>query len=423
MHSTRDPLDLLVEASGRLAQGEQTAIEIDAPDGQGARAQPAFLARQAERLGLELLAPAPGGDPAVAARGTLRIGLRRVAAPPRWRIARLDPQRADEARALFERVFGRPMPAELWRWKYGEGRGNAIGAWRDGRLVAHYGGLTRGILMRGRPALASQSCDVMVDASERGTLSRHGPLFLTAATYLEREVGEGARHLVGFGFPNERAWRVAQRLGLYGGPVGRVLSLQWRALARSALSPAELRWLGGGSVLRGLAARVRASTFVARPLDPREPAGGAFADACWRAMAAELGEAIVGVRDARWLAHRYRDHPSMRYEIVGVSGRASRRPVGVLVLRRGAESAELLDVVARPRDVAALVIRARRVVHQWGLASMRAWVSENIAGWFGDDAAISDPGVNVPCCAWTPGPPPEETADRWWLTGGDTDFL
>lgn len=418
MHSTRDPLDLLVEASERLAPGDEGSVEIDASGAQGARALPFFVVRQAERLGLEA-SPGVAG----ATQGAIRFGVRRVAAAPRWRIGRVDEERADECRALFERVFGRPISAQQWRWKYGEGRGCGIGAWRDGRLVAHYGGLTREILLRGRPALASQSCDVMVDATERGTLSRQGPLFLTAATYLEREVGEGARHLLGFGFPNERAWRVAQRLGLYGGPVGRVLSLQWRAMARSAWSASELRWLGGGNALRGLAARARGSACKTQPIDLQDPAGRGFADACWRAMAADLGDAVIGVRDARWLAHRYCAHPSMRYEILGVRARASRRPIGVLVLRRNGELAELLDVVARPRDVAALVIRARRVVHGWGLASMRAWVTENIVGWFGDDAAISDPGVNVPCCAWTPGPAPQEIAGRWWLTGGDTDFL
>lgn len=409
-----DPLDLLARTSEELVAGGEKIVEIDRR--RSAQARWEYLARQAERLGLEAES-LPGSD-----GGVLRIRLRRRNAAPRWRIARVDAARAAEARALFERVFGYPISEKQWEWKYGAGRGHGIGAWRDGRMVAHYGGLRREILLRGRRAFASQSCDVMVEPAERGTLSRQGPLFLTATTYLEREIGPQAANTLGFGFPSERAWRVGERLGLYGGPAGRILSLSWRALRTRAVSIAELRPMGGPGVLRGIAALVRACTNSTRPLDLVRAADRAFVDRCWAAMAADLPDAIVGIRDAAWLDYRYRAHPATRYEIIGVTGGLLRRPLGVVVLRRLPESVELLDVVARPARIAELVICARRIVRRWDLPVLHAWVSENIARWFGADAAVSDPAVKVPHCAWTEGPPIAEVAGRWWLTGGDADF-
>jgi hypothetical protein len=386
-----DPLDLLESLRRSTGVGESVAVVPPRPpDGTPESARWRAFVAQAGRAGFDV-------DPASPGPGALR--LRRAAAAGRWRVGRVDEHCAPQARALFERVFGHPMDEALWRWKYGEGRGAAIGVWHAERLVAHYGGLTREVLMRGRPILASQSCDVMVDPSERGTLSRQGPLFLAAATYLEREVGDGARHLLGYGFPNERAWRLPHRLGLYGGPAGRVVELSWRP------RPAAPSW-----------------RYAVRRLDLSLAAGREAADACWRAMAADLADVVLGVRDQRWLEHRFLRHPAARYELYAVRERLGGRARAVFVLRALGGGAELLDVVARPRDVRLAVEAARRVAARRELPALHAWVTENAARWFGDGASVTDPHVAVPTCAWTPGPALSEVAGRWWLTGGDTDF-
>ena len=123
-------------------------------------------------------------------------------------------------RALFAATFGHEMSDAHWRWKYGGGRGAAVGVWENRRLSAHDGGVARDILFFGEPQSAAQSCDVMVAPSGRATLSRQGPLFLAAATYLENQLGYGNPHLLGVGFPNLRAWKAPARLGLDGGAGG-----------------------------------------------------------------------------------------------------------------------------------------------------------------------------------------------------------
>ncbi len=331
--------------------------------------------------------------------GYFLLKLRR-ASRPRWRVGRLDDHYAGAMRALFAEIFHHPMSEAHWRWKYGEGRGFAIGVWEGERLIAHYGGVARDIVFFGKPQSAAQSCDVMVAPAGRATLSRQGPLFLATATYLENQLGYGNPHLLGVGFPNVRAWKLPMRLGLYGGPVGRMLELSWPA-ARSWPSP----------------------NFAVRPLDLTDPADRVDADTCWSAMRADLNDMIVGVRDAKTLHHRYTVHPDIAYRVFVVRGRPTGRPLGLFVLRPGAEGGcELMDVVGPLAAVPRLLAQARRAATSLGAARLFGWVVDNIRPHFGPDAAVRDLGINVPANAWTAGPPIESLIGKWWLTGGDTDF-
>lgn len=331
--------------------------------------------------------------------GYFLLKLRRRARP-RWRVGRVDGSNAGEMRALFAEIFHRPMSEAHWRWKYGEGRGSAVGVWEGERMIAHYGGVAREIMFFGQHQSASQICDVVVAPAGRGTLSRHGPLFLAIATYLENRLGYGNPHLLGFGFPNMRHWKVAARLGLYGGPVGRMLELSWPA-ERGRPSP----------------------TLALRPLDLDRAAARADADACWSAMRADLHDMIVGVRDANALHHRYTAHPDKMYRIFAVRRRLTGRVLGLFVLRPDAEGGcELMDVVGPLAAMPRLVAQARRAAASLGAARLFGWVVDNIRGYFPAGAVVRDLEVNVPANAWTAGPPIETLIGKWWLTGGDTDF-
>lgn len=331
--------------------------------------------------------------------GYFLLKLRRLARP-RWKVGRIDAGNAGEMRALFADTFHQPMSEAHWRWKYGEGRGAAVGVWEDGRLIAHYGGVARSIMFFGEPRSAAQSCDVMVAPAGRSTLTRRGPLFLAAATYLENQLGYGNPHLLGVGFPNARAWKAPARLGLYGGPVGHMLELSWPA------------------------ARRRPSPILAlRPLDLTHAEARADADACWAAMRGDMGGLIVGVRNAQALQHRYRAHPDKKYELFLVRRRVSGRPLGLFVLRPGVEGGcELMDVVGPVAAVPRLVAQARRAASALGAVRLFAWVVDNIGPCFGGGAAVRDLEINVPANAWTAGPPIESLIGHWWLTSGDTDF-
>ncbi len=74
---------------------------------------------------------------------------------------------------------------------------------------------TRAIQLFGSPARAVQIGDVMVHPKQRGILTRKGPFFQAAANFLEHFVGQGKDFPIAFGFPSERAYRLAEHLGLY----------------------------------------------------------------------------------------------------------------------------------------------------------------------------------------------------------------
>lgn len=331
--------------------------------------------------------------------GYFLLKLRRHARP-RWRLGRIGSNNAVEMRALFAQVFHHQMSEKHWRWKYGEGRGTEIGVWEDGRLIGHYGGVAMDIIYFGKPQTASQSCDVMVAQAGRATLSRQGPLFLAAATYLECELGYGNPYLLGVGFPNVRAWKAPARLGLYGGPVGHMVELSW---------PASL---GTHSL-----------TVAVRPLDLNNADDRAQAEVCWNTMRADLGKMIARVRNATALHHRYTAHPDKIYRLFIVRLQFSANPLGLFVLQPNVEGGcELMDMVGPIAALPLLVAQARRAAASLGAERLFGWVVDNIRPSFGPDATVRDLQVFVPANAWTAGPPIEDLVERWWLTGGDTDF-
>jgi hypothetical protein len=90
----------------------------------------------------------------------------------------------------------------------GHGGGEGVGAWHDGRLVAHCGGLPRNILHQGILQHDLQIGDVMVAPEWRGILTRHGPFFHVSKKFYDSRLGRKNRFHMGFGFPNARHLRL-----------------------------------------------------------------------------------------------------------------------------------------------------------------------------------------------------------------------
>lgn len=331
--------------------------------------------------------------------------LRRRARPP-TRLAAVGPPDSEPMRVLFQRVFGHPMSVAEWNWKYGGGRGHAVGLWRDGALVAHYGAATRRVLIDGQVTAAAQVGDVMVLPEANAGLGRQGALQQVSATLLEQQIGWGAPHRLGFGFPNARAMRLAERLQLYA-PVDEIIQLEWAAppLARTA---ADALW------------RVQAVDLEA--LDESAPAW-AHLQAAWQAMAAGLSRSLLPVRDAAWLRHRYGNRPGVRYRLMMLRHRLGLHRGGAWVQREHDDHVELMDLIGAPELLARLVRHARRATG--GHGPVRAWITRSHADWLDDprDPALRvDVGVKVPTSVHTPGPAPASLRGRWFLMGGDTDF-
>lgn len=319
---------------------------------------------------------------------------------PRGHAVPMTPAQAPAMRRLFAEIFGHEMTPEHWQWKYGQGHGHAVALLEDGELVGHYGGLTRALRVRGRPMLGCQVCDVMVAPRARRSLARRGPLYRIAADFLETQIGWGLPHQVGFGFPSQRHHGAADRMKLYTG-VDRMVQLSWPAQA-GPLPPLHVSSLHDADLRHWRAA----------------------VDGLWQQMAADLGDQVLGVRDADWLRWRFLQRPGVDYQVLLVRSRWWRRPMGVLVLRRRDDALEWLDVVAPVRHFGLLLSLARARAAQAGLPTLRCWVSASQQQRLTNVAAadVHDLGIEVPACAHTAGPSPDLFKDRWFLFAGDADF-
>lgn len=318
----------------------------------------------------------------------------RKAVAPRWQVSHVRPNDFTEIAVLFQEVFAHPLSRELWDWKYGAGHGNAVVASRDGVVIAHYGGMYRDVLLQGKPDWVFQICDVMVHPKERGVLTRQGPFLLTAATSAE------IYGPLGFGFPNARAMRVAEKMGLYS-EVGQMVEVRWPPASGRTRLFSRLRPLATGS---------ESAALIVNQL--------------WAVMAQDLRDGVIGVRDWAYLQHRYFDHPHNHYEVLSVTARLTGKPLGVMVLHRQQDSCELMDVIAPLANLPLVIDQARRLTGRWGLPRLYCWISKNHAQRFLDCEGGKEEVLNVtiPTSCWTADPRAESFKDKWWLMSGDTDF-
>ncbi len=309
-------------------------------------------------------------------------------------------------RALYERIFGHPMSEAFWHWKYGQGRGVGLGLWQDEQLVAHYGGTARDVLAFGKPLRACQVCDVMVAPEARGGLARRGPLAITTAAFLEAQIGDGLPHAIGFGFPSDRHHGVAERMRLYEA-VDEMLRFEWPA--RRVPLPWSLR-----------ERRIDLATLDGASAE------GRLLERLWQRMQRHFEDRVIGTRSAAWLRHRYGQRPEVPYEAWLLWSRWSGRASGLAVVRRHADRLELLDLVGEPARFAALVALAQRVAARAALPAVEMWITASqrqlFTGAGFDAAAIAKPGIVVPANVHTPGLPPAQLRDKWFLLSGDTDF-
>ena len=319
----------------------------------------------------------------------------------RWRVAPLRPSAQAQMHQLFNEVFKHPMSNDYYHWKYGEGRGESQGVWNlTGQLVAHYGGFVRTVLVQGHPHRVLQIGDVMVARSERGVMTRKGPLFLAASSFFDCHVGSGQSYLFAYGFPNQRHMEIGRKLNLYAS-TERIYLASWSA---------ENRW-----------SRLQ---HRARPL-LETPDWEGVADRVWQYMAKALRTSVLVRRNAEYLDYRYRQRPETKNAMWVLCRRLTGHPLAIVVVAEQDETLRWMDYVGAPSVIPLAIGFIRYLAFRSGKKKVDAWLTGGMRGAFSAGNPVFDEtDVEVAQSNWNLSHGlDKKTADRWWLMYGDTDFL
>jgi len=296
---------------------------------------------------------------------------------------------------LFHEVFGREISLEEWRWKY-TGEGNkkvysAVAIDERDRIVAHYGGMPHRMIYQGREVYGLAIGDVMVHAKYRGLR-----LFKEVASMVPEEaVKDGI--ILGYGFPNERALRLPEKLGLY------------EKIEDVCEANKETRFWNNP-------ARYVYKLFPLSYDDRR-------IDDLWEEV--KYSYVLSVVRDGDYLRWRYQRHPLFSYELWGLRKRWSSRLRGIAVLRREDEKERVLimDFVCPANEMYALFQKIENVV--FGKKKRLAlWHPEYLKRKMTRMGfSVGSAGTSIPRTTHEQTLRKNEIAGRFFYTMGDTDFL
>jgi hypothetical protein len=326
------------------------------------------------------------------------VVFQKSSAAPRWILTHMrDPGLVGFSK-LFKDSFNSEANVQLWRWKYGVGRGRAIVAKKGDHLVAHYGSTLRAVSYFGKSGRALQICDVMVDPRERGIMTKTGAMFIASNTFNEIYLGL-QNFTIAYGFPNLRHMALGKRLGLYT-ELARMAQVQWPPV------PSGPRFLAGLCFL-----------------EAKDVSKAHSIDLLWGRMAKDLRGGIGVIRNWDYLNYRYFAHPTNSYTVIGVNSRWTRRLLGIIVLRRENKSCELVDLIAPLRRIPLLVDQARWIAGQWGCEDLYCWTTEHDAHRFTCEVGIiTQTDTVVAMMIWPGGRSIEQLKNKWWLMSGDMEF-
>ncbi|MCK5876325.1 MAG: class I SAM-dependent methyltransferase, partial [Candidatus Marithrix sp.] len=256
---------------------------------------------------------------------------------PRWKITLVTKQDSVATRSLFDEVFDpEVMSPEFWKWKYGDDRGLCVAAWRNGKMVGHFGGIKKAIYYFGQPKFTVQLADVMVSTKERAILTKRSALFLIETTFLENNIGYGANTWIGYGFPNDVHLKLAKRLGLLGvhDAIGRkIVELGWSTIIGKPNLWTRIRHLQPS--------QIESNKLIVNKL--------------WQQMRSSLTHAIVGVHDWKCVEYRYLLHPQHKYELLLVTRRFTGKALGIAIICRQEDICHIRDFIGKPKYVPEII--------------------------------------------------------------------
>ncbi len=296
---------------------------------------------------------------------------------------------------LFKEVFGRDMSLEEWRWKYtGRGSGkvySAVAVSESDGIVAHYGGMPHRMIYQGRKIYGLAIGDVMVHSRYRGF-----KLFREVASLVPEEaVKDGI--ILGYGFPNERALRLPEKLGLY------------EKIEDVCEANKEARFWN-------------APTRYVYKLLPLSYEDGRI-DTLWEREKNNHGLSVV--RDRDYLRWRYERHPFFTYELWGLRKRWSSRLCGFAVLRREDERVLITDFVCPLSLMEALFQKIENTVYTAaGKKRLVLWHPEYLKQKMAlMGFSVGFAGTSIPRTTHERTLKKDDIRGNFFYTMGDTDFL
>ena len=302
---------------------------------------------------------------------------------------------------LFEKSFGTAFDHQIWRWKYELGNGKCVVARSElnGPIVSHYGGAPRQIYYFGKMDSAIQVCDVMVLPEVRLHYGKNSLFFKTAATFLEREIGNTVGHLLGFGFPNKKAMNIALRLGLYEKTDD---FLEFIFPLAGDKSSVEYKLLD---------------------IDSKNLAHQNAIDRLWKSMSPAFENGIIGIRNWEYVKYRYFEHP------LGISGEFKRFFLSdaqgdicaAFFLKEHDQCNLIMDIICPCKDITQYIVTLSLLLNE---VRLKMWVTKGWSKTVEVPGMIeNDLGIEIPSNYWNPGPSSEILYGAWWLTAGDMDFM
>lgn len=295
---------------------------------------------------------------------------------------------------LFKEIFGREMTLEEWRWKY-TGKGNekvysSVAVNEAGEIVAHYGGMPQRMVFKGGGISGISIGDVMVH-----TRYRMLKLFKKVTALLPAEtVKEG--FVLGYGFPNERAMALPEKLGLY----------------------EKIEDVSEASKDAQFTNNLGRFIYKFSPLSYDD----SRIDALWKSVEREFTLAVI--RDREYLAWRYQRHPFYKYELWGLKNRWGNKLSALAVLRRDGERMLIIDFVCREDILSALFQKIENYSYISGVKTIALWFPEYLRQRMEDMGfSIKPTGTCIPRTTHEGWLKRGDIKGKFFYTMGDTDFL
>jgi len=298
---------------------------------------------------------------------------------------------------LFETVFKVSVDLDLLHWKYGQERGISWGVWANDLLLLHCGLFFRNVFFQEKCIQGAQLVDLMAAPKQGGLTRGQSPFGLLMSHVLETLPGPRNPEGLAFGFPSARAMQLGERLGVYAS-VDDCYELEFQP-------------------------RVSRYGAQAKQTDTWSESDIATVNRLWNRMRVELASFAVCERNFDYIHRRYLSHPTKKYALLIVRSRWRRTPLGLAVLNLEHEKYELLDAIGAQEDLPDLFSAVQQWISKLYNRSFFMMLTSTFSRHFESLAdQVRPTQFRVMANPRMPSASLDRLNQRWWLTGGDTDY-